>query len=291
MMSESVWKAENTRFQLHVAAEGGEIISLWDKRFCREWFWLPQKGIWNNSATQLFPVVGRLIHDGLWQEEHFFPLPAHGFLRQQHFACIEESVSALTLETRACESTLGVWPWHWRVVVQYELTDEGLVFSQTVTNEDETPFWFSLGWHPGFALPVAAEAGWSVRFGESGVSGPFATHDRTLVVPEVSARVARFSLGATSFNHGAVYFGECQNQDIQVCSPEGTPVLEMDTGERSWLALWGVPGADLLCIEPLAGTTDAPDFDGQVSHKRGMQQLAPGQSRTFTVRLRFPLDA
>ena len=290
-MTMTVWQTENRRFQLRVASLGGEVCSLWDKQHQREWFWQNRQGVWNNSATQLFPVVGRLIHDGLWQGERFYPLPAHGFLRHQRFHLTDAPPDRLVLEASATPETLAVWPWKWRCSVQCELTGDGMTFSQTLFNEDVTPFWFSSGWHPGFALPVADEPGWEIRFGGEQVTGPWPTQDRTLYVSKNAEQTGTFLLTETSFSHGAVYFGDCQNRSIRVCSPQGKTVLEMETGEQEWLALWGVPGADLLCMEPLSGTTDAPDFSGQVSEKRGMQQLAPGQRRTFTSRLRFPLDA
>lgn len=52
----------------------------------------------------------------------------------------------------------------------------------------------------------------------------------------------------------------------------------MNTGDHPWLALWSVPGNDLLCIEPLDGTTDAPDFNGQLAEKRGSRWLEAGAS-------------
>jgi galactose mutarotase-like enzyme len=289
-MASHVWHLENCRFRVTVQAQGGELCSLWDKGMDREWLWQPQEGVWNNSATQLFPVIGRLIHGGIWQGEQFCPLPAHGFLREQVFCCVEQSASRLTLEATASNATFAVWPWRWRVTLSFELTDDGLLFSQKVNNDDTTPFWYSVGWHPGFALPLSSEQGWQVRFAGDGVKGPMPTCQRTLTVAENLQKKDVFLLQADSFTDGAVYFADCQEQLIQVCTPDGKTVLSMETTVQEWLALWGVPGADLLCIEPLAGTTDAPDFDGQAGNKRGMRQLAPGESQVLSVRLRFPVD-
>jgi len=195
------------------------------------------------------------------------------------------------LEAGANDATLALWPWRWRIEASIELTDDGLIFHQQVFNEDSEPFWFSVGWHPGFALPVAEQSGWQVKFGYKAVNGPFPTCDRTLIVPEYASPTEFFTLQDKSFSQGAIYFDNSQNQRIQVCSPEGGKVIEIETSEYSWLALWGIPGANFLCIEPLAGTTDAPDFNGQAAYKRGMQLLGSSQNRIFTVRLRFPLDA
>lgn len=287
----NVWQLENDRYRVAVNATGGELSGIRDKLTAREWLWQPQPGVWNNSATQLFPMVGALVHEGVHVGGQFLPLPAHGFLRRQTFTCIEQSVNHLVLEARATSETLTVWPWCWRIQLQLTLHEDGLSVSQHVFNDDHQSFWYSIGWHPGFALPVASETGWQVKFGEKAVRGPFPTRNRTLVTEGQAQTTMSFPLKEASFRDGAVYFGDCRQQHIRVCSPDGTTVMTVETAEHDWLALWGVPGTDLLCIEPLAGTTDAPDFDGHAENKRGIRQLAPGQSQVFSVRLRFAVDA
>lgn len=286
-----VWSLENHRYQIVVKASGGELSQIRDKLTGREWLWKPAPGIWNNSATQLFPVVGALVQKGVRVEGQFLPLPAHGFLRQQSFECSEQSVNHILLEARATPDTLAVWPWNWRFQLRFALHADGLSVSQHVINDGPLPFWYSVGWHPGFALPVASEPGWHVQFGERPVCGPFPTRDRTLVTDGVEQMASTFQLTQDVFSAGAVYFGDCGQQRIRVCSPKGQCVITLETAEHDWLALWGIPGIDLLCIEPLAGTTDAPDFDGQIENKRGIRQLASGHCQSFTVRLRFAVDA
>ncbi|EMR0736506.1 MULTISPECIES: aldose epimerase [Citrobacter] len=287
----NVWQLENNRFLVVVNAAGGELSSLRDKSTGREWLWQRQPGVWNNSATQLFPVVGALIHEGLRVDNRHLPLPAHGFLRHQTFTCLEQGVNHLLLEACSTSKTLGVWPWCWRIQLRLMLHEFGVSVTQRVFNDDRQPFLYSIGWHPGFALPVSSQTGWQVKFGELAVRGPFPTRNRTLVTEDLTRTTQSFALTEAAFREGAIYFGDCQQQQIRVCSPDGTIVMTLETAEYDWLALWGVPGADLLCIEPLAGTTDAPDFDGTVEKKRGIRLLAPNQSQRFSVKLRFTVDA
>lgn len=287
----SVWKLGNQRYQVAVSAGGGELSSVRDKLTGREWLWRPTPGVWNNSATQLFPVVGALVQEGIRVNGQFLSLPAHGFLRQQPFTCIEQDTNHLLLEARYTSETFSIWPWRWRIRLQLTLYADGFSVSQFVFNDDRQPFWYSIGWHPGFALPVASESGWYIQFGGDAARGPFPTRDRTLVTEGRTQMTSVFRLTEDAFCAGAVYFGDCKQRPIRVCSPEGNTVMTFETTEHDWLALWGVPGADLLCVEPLAGTTDAPDFDGRIENKRGIRQLAPGHSESFTVRLRFAVDA
>lgn len=79
------WCLENARLQMRVKDIGAELTLVWDKHHQRHWMWQPQPGIWNNSATQLFPVVGQLIHGGLWQGAHFFRFPHMVFFANNGF--------------------------------------------------------------------------------------------------------------------------------------------------------------------------------------------------------------
>ena len=284
----TVWQLANDRYQMDVMATGGEVSRIRDQRTGREWLWQPQPGVWNNSATQLFPVVGRLIHDGIRENGLFFPLPSHGFLRYQHFERIEQGGNHMLLEARPTPETLAAWPWHWRFQLQLTVHQDGVSISQRVFNDDTRPFWFSLGWHPGFSLPVVTQPGWSVQFGDRAVRGPFLTSNRTLITEGQTQTTTLFPLTNESFRAGAVYFGNCRQ--VRVCSPEGRAVITLDISEYDWLALWSVPGANLLCIEPLAGTTDAPDFDGEIEQKRGIRKLMPGQQQTFALKLCLMMD-
>lgn len=271
------WTLENDCWRITVKAQGAELCELLDKRQQRQRLWTPDPAVWNNSATQLFPVVGRLIHNGLHHDGEFWPLPAHGFLRQQRFRLVKQRDDRLTLCCEESPETQAIWPFRWRVTTHWHLTATGLTVRWQVENRDSRAFPFALGWHPGFALPIATQPGWSVRF-DRPASGPFFTDNRTLITPETPARTTGFALTADSFTNGAVYFGDMADCGVSVISPQGDCTLRLDSPQTPWLALWSVPGADLLCIEPLTGTTDDPQFDGDVCHKRGMQWLAAGDT-------------
>lgn len=287
----TIWNLENRRFRASVSATGGELLTLWDKQQQKHWLWKPQPGVWNNSATQLFPVVGRLIHEGLWLGEQFLPLPAHGFLRQQPFRCLQRQGNQLLLDAHATGQTRACWPWRWRVQLRLSLQADGIRLCQSVRNEDATAFHYAIGWHPGFSLPIATQPGWHLAFTGGAVAGPFFTDNRTLAIPSDPPATEAFPLTAAGFQGGAVYFGDTARRRVEVYAPNGARVMSIETGDQPWLALWGVPGADLLCIEPLAGTTDDPAFGGQVALKRGMQTLQPGEEQTFETRIRFAVDA
>ncbi|WP_312982270.1 hypothetical protein [Atlantibacter sp.] len=284
------WTLENPRWRMAVSSQGAEMRLLTEKTAAREWLWTPDDKTWKSTAPLLFPVIGRLIHEGLWDDMKFYPLPAHGFLRHQTFSLLQHSPTTLRLISRATEQTLNVWPFLFSVQVDYQLLETGVRITWRVTNQDGKPLCFALGYHPGFALPVANEPGWRVTFDDADVTGPFYTHNRTLSLAQNAGVVREFALMPETFCNGAVYFAECQGSRVSVVSPEGRTVLQCRLTNQPWIALWGVPGADLLCIEPLSGTTDAPDASGQQRDKRGMQWLAAGAVYQQQLDIIFPAD-
>ncbi|CAI1040250.1 aldose epimerase family protein [Serratia entomophila] len=272
------WTLENARLKLRVAALGAEMISLRSKAAAREWLWRPRQAAWQSVSPILFPVVGRLIHGGLWEEGQFYPLPAHGFLRHQQFSLVAQTAETLTVRAGSNAATRAQWPFEFGFEACWRLMENGVHIAYRVENTGARRFGFSLGSHPGFAVPIARRAGWRVVFSEPGVGGPFPTRERTLEVPANGARLTVFALSSDTFEQGAVYFSGCCRQTLSLVSPDHETVLQVRLGEHPWLALWSVPGQALLCIEPLDGTTDAPDFSGQLAEKRGMRWLEPGGS-------------
>lgn len=284
------WTLENQRWRMTVSAEGAEIRQLTEKTVGREWLWKPDGEVWKSSAPLLFPVIGRLIHNGLWDDDNFYPLPAHGFLRHQPFTAQQHCAAMLRVICRATKQTLRSWPFLFSMQVTYQLLENGVRIHWRLTNEDTKPLCFSLGYHPGFALPLATEPGWCVTFEKGCVTGPFYTRDRTLSLAQNVNEVRQFALTPDVFRGGAVYFAECAGSLVNVVSPAGKTVLQCQLTNQPWLALWGVPGADLLCIEPLSGTTDAPNASGQQRDKRGMQWLAAGGVYQQQLDMTFPAD-
>ncbi|QQA74633.1 aldose epimerase [Pectobacterium parmentieri] len=279
----------NSQLTLQVHPNGAEMRSLTDAQ--REWLWQPGDTGWQSTAPLLFPVVGQLIHQGVYHHGQLWPLPAHGFLRHQRFTVIEQRQEVLHLRCHDTPETLAMWPFRWQLDVHYVLHDRRVAVRYRLINMDDSTLWFSLGSHPGFALPISQEPGWQVRFSSARCRGPWRTQNRTLIVNEVDPAPIAGTLPLTSetFANGALYFSHAEQQTIDVISPAGVSLIRFCTDMHPWLALWSEPGADLLCIEPLFGTTDAPDFSGELRHKRGILSLASGES--FECGFNFTVNA
>ncbi len=133
---ETSWTLENAGLQLRIASLGAEMVSLYSKATAREWLWRPRKAVWQSVSPILFPVVGRLIRGGLWEEERFYPLPAHGFLRHLPFRRVQQSSDALSLRGCSNATTLAQWPFDFGFEAQWRLKKNGVQISYCVENTE-----------------------------------------------------------------------------------------------------------------------------------------------------------
>lgn len=281
------WTISDGDCALTVAARGAETVSLILGGVER--LWQPRPDVWSSVSPLLFPVVGRLRHGGLMIGDMVYPLDAHGFARRRRFRLLGLDDRSVTLVDDDDAETRALWPFAYQIQVVHRVTPLGFASTFQVANRGDVPLGFSLGAHPGFALPIVSRPGWAVRFSGEGCTGPHPTRDRLLEV--TAAPVCRsIALEAEAFRDGAVYFGAAAGRTVSVITPTGGEAMTLTLGGQSWLALWSVPGADLLCLEPLHGTTDAPDASGRLTDKRGILWLAPGKTWTdgYEVTLSAP---
>ena len=123
-----------------------------------------------------------------------------------------------------------VWTFSYRMEKAYELTNRGLKFTVTVTNDSDTPMRYSTGWHPAFKI---YNPYFSAHFGDG---------DRRISLSEITE---------ASLKNAVVL--SC-NEVTLVDS--GT--LKVST-DAPYIMLWSPAGSKMVCIEP---TTHLPVWDG-----------------------------
>ena len=65
----------------------------------------------------------------------------------------------------------------------------------------------------------------------------------------------------------------------------GQPGVRLEYPDLPLLGIWTKPGAPYLCLEPWQGVADPVDYAGELADKPGVVVIAPGDARTFTLRI------
>lgn len=133
---------------------GAELKSLKSVPDNREYMWHGDPAYWGRTSPVLFPIVGGL-KDGQYRVDGTsYSMGQHGFARDRGFQLKSQVASEIWFSLSSDEETLKKYPYPFQLEIGYELTGRTVTVKWRVTNQGETPVWFSIGGHPGFLCPI-----------------------------------------------------------------------------------------------------------------------------------------
>lgn len=259
-------------------AEGRELMTDADPAF------------WSGRAPLLFPIVGRLMDDKYRLDGKEYPLPQHGFARRQAFAVIEQAADRAVFRLADNDETRAVYPFAFTLDAAFTIQGATLAMDVTIANTGDRDMPASFGFHPAFAWPLpygAGKAAHRIVFAQDEpgrlaaiVEGGWINADGW--ESPVEGRV--LPLDDALFARDALVWNPVRSRSLAY-GAEGGPQLVCDFPDTPALGLWMKPGARYLCIEPWHGIADPHGFDGEIWDKPLIQRYAPGEARTFTMRV------
>ncbi len=279
--------------QLRVACRplGAELISVFHEKQAREYIWQADPAVWGWHAPLLFPVVGQLRHDRYELDGQTYQMPKHGFARRRTFELVEQTPTRLVWQLAANDDTLAVYPFRFVLHVGYTLTGNTVMVDYYLTHQDDAPMWFSIGAHPAFALPEAGAVPYEIVAEQPETAPCHQLADGLYsgqVTPGWSGKVLPLTPGI--FDDDALVFQELRAQSLVLRHPQTDYRVQMDFAGFPYFALWAKPQAPFVCLEPWYGLADYVHHDGDLTRKRGICRLEPGQAFTAHYRLTFGTD-
>jgi aldose 1-epimerase len=265
----------------------------------------------------LFPFPNR-IRDGRYSwdgREYQLPLndsarknAIHGFVCRRPWRVVDQqagdggaSVTGEFHSARDAADCRGLWPADYRLRVRYALTPGRLRFETEISNPDDRPLPFGLGFHPYFRMPfgpgaaaddctveVPARAAWRLE-------DSLPTGDRVRLDPEHSLAEPR-------------RFGELQLDNVLTALPDDAAAPRdsteiWDLYERARLrcgaatlrllcsdvfrelVVFTPPHRQAFCVEPYTCATDAVNLEAR-GVAAGWRTLRPGGRGTAVFELR-----
>ena len=260
-------------------AEGRELMTDADPAF------------WTGRAPLLFPIVGRLHGDRYRIGDRHYPLPQHGFARKQRFECVAQTADRAVFRLSDNDETRAAYPFAFTLDAAFGIAGATLSMDVTVTNRGDADMPASFGFHPAFAWPLPYEGSKEehrvvFEADEPGdlsaiVSGGW-IDAHAWPSPLEGGRVLH--LQDSLFERDALVWDGLNSRAVRYVAGEG-PGLDVAFPDTCKLGIWTRPGAHFLCIEPWHGIADPHHFDGEIWDKPGMMRFAPGEARTFTMRV------
>lgn len=256
----------------------------------RELLWPGDPVIWGQISPILYPVVG-WTRDGARVAGRHYPLGLHGFAATQDFEVQAAGADFARLTLADNAATRALYPFAFRLAVEYRLNADALAIAIEVENPDSEPAPYACGLHPGFRWPFASKArdGARVRFekeerAEVPVIAPGGLIGATRRAIPLEGR--DLALSDALFANDALCFLDPASRSLRF-EEAGGDAIEMDFRGFQHAALWMRPGAPFLCLEAWTGHSDPEGFTGDLFQKPSMRVLQAGEKARHEARYRF----
>jgi galactose mutarotase-like enzyme len=275
---------ENELCRVQVQAHGAELSSFVRKDLNQlEYIWEADPAVWGRHAPVLFPIVGRLPHDTYQHQGQPYPLPQHGFARDQEFQLVRQTATELVLELQASDATRAVFPFSFRLLISYRLAGPQLTIGWEVHNAGTTEMLFSIGAHPAFRCPLLPDETFEdyefvfdhpVSFERHLLDGGLLTGQTAPVVKQQTTLPLSYDL----FAQDALVLKHFDFTHITLRSRQSGRAVRLRFDGFPYLGLWTKgPGAPFVCIEPWHGIASSVGDSGELADKEGVLALQPGQ--------------
>jgi aldose 1-epimerase len=224
----------------------------------------------NRIADGQFAFGGRTAALSRNMAGQVHPLHGEGWRSEWRVEARDEQTVSLAFDPAATE-----WPWRYSARQTFRLTERSLTIDLSVTNLDDAPGPFGLGFHPffpnsGSARLTAETTGiWDV------------TPD---LIPTRETPVSPWRGGApvrTSQLIDHCYTG--WDRDARIDLGSGRSLRLTASRELGWLHVYAPPDQDIFCVEPVSHAPNALNMTDPMAN--GIQVLAPGETLEVWMRL------
>lgn len=276
---------ENEKIRVVIDSLGGEMMSLQTKQDDCEYLWQGDSAYWSGRAIHLFPICGRLFAGKYTYQGNTYEMGAHGFLRSSEMAVVEQKIDQITFQLTDTEVTRQQYPFAFCLNVTYRLLENHVLVDFQVINTDDKTLIFTLGGHPGFALPLEKGLSfddYTVTFCEPCEPQKIVFSPTCFLTgntePFVLNQNVAFSLHHDLFDQDAIFL-QGMSKSVTLASHKGTKQVTLTCNDMKYLGFWHTPKSDapFVCIEPWLGI---PSHDSKVDDwetKQDMIHLPVGE--------------
>lgn len=285
---------KNDALSVRVSSEGAELQSVVRDGFERMWSGDP--AVWGRRAPLLFPLIGRLRDGWYANGGERVDAPMHGFCRDRLFVAELVSSTQARFETASDDGTRAVYPFDFRLRVDFSLEGATIVKTHTVENAGDVPMPFELGGHEAYAtrlLPGERMADYFVRFEGVDAIEMFGMDEAgILTLPKIEVPLEDGCLTKTPEQLGidTVVLENVPGSSVALASGANGYEVTVEFPDFPYLGIWtkaGQADARYLCLEPWSALPDAHFSPRELAERPGVRVLAPGERATLTYRMTF----
>lgn len=276
-----------------LATRGAELQNIVHVPTGTEYLWQGDAEFWAARSPNMFPVNVRFKDHKFSYKGKEYEMPILGLIVDADMEVVAGKDSTTVrhvLESSA--ETLKRYPFPFRYEILSMLAGTELVQQYTITNKGTETMYFALGGHPGFRTPLAkgrTRADYEYVFSQK------LTNDRPVILEGMHRKYQvpylenedRLSLGDSRVPNAGMFLRDHPSRQIGIALKGEPPYVTVDLGDFPNTNLWSPPGVPYACIEPMVSHHDPIWAPLEIDKKSHLEQLAAGDSRTYTYRIRI----
>lgn len=281
-----VMKLENACLCVEIAEKGAELTRILNKKTGAEILWNGDPKFWGRHSPILFPNVGKTYGNTMRIKGIQYPTSQHGFARDSEFRCVKAGVEEAEFLLCSNEETKEVYPYDFELYISYRLEGKKIHVDWKVKNPSEETIYFTIGAHPAFMFEKTEETKedyllWFPGMQkliccglnlENGTGRPEAGY--TLELAEEYLQVSE-----ELFAVDTLICDDYQLKEVWLCKKEGRkPYVGIKSEGFYSYGIWSPKNAPFVCLEPWAGRCDDDGFDQEISEKKGINRVEPGEA-------------
>ncbi len=287
---------KNQGYTATIETLGAELKS-YKNEAGKEFVWDSNPDFWPRSSPLLFPSIGNLRNGKTIINGKEYEMPKHGFVRDIDMEYETMAENKITFSCCYNDETLKCYPFRFRFQQTYELDGPTLHISYAISNDDDKDMYYHLGAHPGFMCPLEEGENFSdyvLEFPfEETCDSPVYDLEHMQFNPNNTRRYLDHSntvkLDYSLFDIDAIVFPHLQSKSVKLVNPATGKGIQMDYPDFATIAFWTPSDvqAPFLCMEPWNGAAIFADEDNEFIHKRDIQTLKAGESKTYQLAIRL----
>lgn len=268
---------------------GAEMWSLSCGNINRIWY--ADKSVWGKHSPLLFPFVGRLLNGEYCLNGETIKASVHGFCRERKFEIAELTDTRVRYTTHEDEDTLKVWPFSFRLDIEYELSGSTLIKRHIVTNLSDSVMPFEIGGHDAYSvamLPGETVEDYAIEFEGIDKLKPFGMDPASgmLLLPKSEIGLENGLLKKLPHQVGldTIVLEDLPVRKAKLIGLKSGLSTEVCFDDFAYLGIWTMPVDEVryICIEPWTTLPDGMFMSRDIMQRPGICTLQPGESRTYT---------
>lgn len=249
------------------------------------------KDFWDRQAPVLFPTVGRLRDNQTIINDRKYSIHQHGFAKDMRFELLQETENEKVYIAKSNEETFKMYPFKFELYTKYIVNENNLTVEYKVINKDNKEMIFGIGGHPGFKLDMLQEEYYfeleleedEVEFME--VEGNYISNKPAKNILKNNKII---EITKDTFINDAIMMKKLKSNTITLKQKkDNKKILEFSFKEFPILAIWSMPGAPFICLEPWFNYADRVKETGYFKDKEGVITLNPEKEFNCKFSVKF----